>query len=208
MKIYNTLLQLHKKFAITTIGGHFSRNCGSSFEVKSLYNVLRPMFSEIEEIWALDSFPGSLEKDAQDQNEVRSILSWLRAVSFPVKKRSEVKRFLMDRGVSAMVSQWMTTNLVRSKDGFRWRFNLDGIEEMLNDYFVQDLWNVLDYPNSETTTHLVRALKSDRWDEQSIERLERLEDGQYHTLDAGHWLHVDNPEGLLDLFETSLLPLA
>ena len=53
--------------------------------------------------------------------------------------------------------------------------------------------------NSQTSTHLVRALWSDRWDAESIETLEELGEGQYHTLDAGHWLHVDNPEGLLKM---------
>ena len=67
------------------------------------------------------------------------------AVPLPVKKRSEVKYFLMDfHGASEMISQWMTTNLSRTPEGFVWRFNLDGIAEMLNDYFVQDLWHVLE----------------------------------------------------------------
>ena len=102
----------------------------------------------------------------------------------------------MEHGASEMISQWMTTNLSRTPEGFVWRFNLDGIAEMLNDYFLQDLWHVLEFPNTQTSTHLVRALRSDRWDVEAIETLEELGEGQYHTLDAGHG-YMNNPEGLL-----------
>ena len=186
--------------------GDFSAIVGHSFGGKvALQCAAVPIFSQIEQIWALDSFPGALSTDDQDQNEVRTVLSWLNAVPLPVKKRSEVKYFLIEHGASEMISQWMTTNLSRTPEGFVWRFNLDGIAEMLNDYFLQDLWHVLEFPNTQTSTHLVRALRSDRWDVEAIETLE-LGEGQYHTLDAGHWLHVDNPDGLLAMLGESVLP--
>ena len=204
----NTLMQCAVEvLELQSEVGDFSAIVGHSFGGKvALQCAAVPIFSDIEQIWALDSFPGALNTDDQDQNEVRTVLSWLNAVPLPVKKRSEVKYFLMEQGASEMISQWMTTNLSRTPEGFVWRFNLDGIAEMLNDYFVQDLWHVLEFPNSQTSTHLVRALRSDRWDAEAIETLEELGEGQYHTLDAGHWLHVDNPAGLLKMLGTSVLP--
>ena len=204
----NTLMQCAVEvLELQSEVGDFSAIVGHSFGGKvALQCAAVPIFSEIEQIWALDSFPGALSVDDQDQNEVRTVLSWLNAVPLPVQKRSEVKYFLMEQGASEMISQWMTTNLSRTPEGFVWRFNLDGIAEMLNDYFIQDLWHVLEFPNSQTSTHLVRALRSDRWDAEAIETLEELGEGQYHTLDAGHWLHVDNPVGLLKMLSESVLP--
>ncbi len=206
----NTLMQCAQEVLdLQDKVGSFRAIVGHSFGGKvALQCAAIPIYSEIEQVWALDSFPGALIGEVQDQNEVRTVLSWLRSVPLPVQKRSEVKHFLIEEGASEMVSQWMTTNLVRTKDGFRWRMHLDGIEQMLSDYFVQDLWHTLEYPHTQLSTHLVRALRSDRWDDESIKRLESLEEDQYHTVDAGHWVHVDNPEALLDLFETSVLPLS
>lgn len=61
---------------------------------------------------------------------------------------------------------------------------------------------------------MVRALESDRWTEESVETLRGLaavpgmaDRGvlEYHELpDAGHWVHVDNPQGLLDMIAPSL----
>lgn len=204
----NTLMQCAiEVLELQSEVGNFSAIVGHSFGGKvALQCAAVPMFSEIEQIWALDSFPGALSTGDQDQNEVRTVLSWLNAVPLPAVKRSEVKYFLMEQGASEMIAQWMTTNLERTDNGFLWRFNLAGIAEMLNDYFVQDLWHVLEFPNSQTSTHLVRALQSDRWDEGAIATLEDLEEGQYHTLDAGHWLHVDNPDGLLAMLGECVLP--
>ncbi len=188
--------------------GNFRAIVGHSFGGKvALQCAAIPMLSDIEQIWALDSYPGALGADDRDQNDVQSVLSWLRGVPMPVERRSEVKDYLIAKGATTMMAQWMTTNLSRTPEGFVWRFHLDGIATMLQDYFQTDLWYTLEYPNPQTSTHLIRALQSDRWEQASVERLEGLEDEQYHTLDAGHWLHVDNPEGLLALLVERVLPV-
>lgn len=56
---------------------------------------------------------------------------------------------------------------------------------------------------------IVQAENSDRWDPHVIQRLEALakkeRDGSegiisHHVLPkAGHWVHVDNPKGLLEI---------
>mgnify|MGYP001026021270 FL=1 len=188
--------------------GDFRAIVGHSFGGKvALQCAAIPMVSDIEQVWALDSFPGALDSTDRDQNDVQSVLSWLRGVSMPVVKRSVVKEHLIEKGATTMMAQWMTTNLSRTLEGFVWRFHMDGIEELLQDYFQTDLWYTLEYPNPQMTTHLVRALQSDRWDAESIERLEDLGADQYHTLDAGHWVHVDNPTGLLALLKDTVLPI-
>ena len=72
-------------------------------------------------------------------------------------------------------------------------------------------WKLLDTPvvcthsTAGTTVHIVRAERSDRWSEKAISQLQRVvrrSEGsvQLHVLpDAGHWLHTDNPAGLLQL---------
>ena len=204
--IDNTLMQCAiEVLELQSEVGNFSAIVGHSFGGKvALQCAAVPMFSEIEQIWALDSFPGFSAQMIKTKTKCVPY-SWLNAVPLPVAKRSEVKYFLMEQGASEMIAQWMTTNLTRTAAGFVWRFHLDGIAEMLNDYFVQDLWHVLEFPNSQTSTHLVRALKSDRWDDEAIETLEDLGEGQYHTLDAGHWLY-DNPDGLLSMLGEWVLP--
>lgn len=64
---------------------------------------------------------------------------------------------------------------------------------------------------------IVRAEKSDRWDPDVIQRLESLaaregNDSQGKVSvqvlpNAGHWVHVDNPKGLLDIVAPKLASL-
>ena len=64
---------------------------------------------------------------------------------------------------------------------------------------------------------IVRGEKSDRWDPDVIQRLETLAARQrnasegtvsVHLLpNAGHWVHVDNPKGLLDIVAPKLASL-
>ena len=83
----NTLMQCaFEVLRLQSEVGDFSAIVGHSFGGKvALQCAAVPIFSEIEQIWALDSFPGALSTDDQDQNEVRTVLSWLNAVPLPVK---------------------------------------------------------------------------------------------------------------------------
>lgn len=206
----NTLMQAATDVLdLQRIVGSFQGIIGHSFGGKvALQCANIPFYNEIEEVWALDSTPGASVSDQEDQKEVEWVLQTLRKIAVPVSRRSVVKEELLSAGASMMISQWMTTNLKREAQGYVWKFNLDGIEQMLADYFVQDLWSVLEEPDLPMTANLIRASRSDRWDEQSIGRLENLPDrSNYYVLDAGHWLHSDNPDGLLTILSNNLLCL-
>ncbi len=89
----------------------------------------------------------------------------------------------------------MTTNLRPTEGGFVWRFDLDAVVEMLEDYGRQDLRPVVRAAPMEV--RLLRAGRSDRW---------APEDAALATdvlPDAGHWVHVDDPAGLAELLSPS-----
>lgn len=62
------------------------------------------------------------------------------------------------------------------------------------------------------------AEKSDRWDRDVIQRLESLSsrrgdesEGKFslHVLpNSGHWVHVDNPKGLLEIVAPKIVSLS
>lgn len=76
----------------------------------------------------------------------------------------------------------------------------------------------MEHPPKGTQISIVRAENSDRWDLDVIQRLESLVnqgggDGSegkvsVHVLpNSGHWVHVDNPEGLLEIIAPKLASL-
>ena len=131
-------------------------------------------------------------------SEVLAVVRALRELPLPFDRREDLRQALLDRGFSASLAAWMTTNLRHGEGGLVWRFDLDPVEALLLDYAQVDLWPWLDSPERHTPVELLRAERSDRWTPELLARLAspppllRL-----HTLaDAGHWVHVDQPQAL------------
>lgn len=159
--------------------------------------------ADAEQVWVLDATPGASTPEAESRSEVAGVIRALRQVPVPLQRREELLDLLGGMGLSDMLSRWMTTNLTRGEGGLVWSFDLDAVEAMLRDYLAQDLWHVLESPWRPAELHVVRAERSDRWTPEVLEHFEALPEAarvHLHLLpDAGHWLHVDNPGGLMDL---------
>lgn len=81
-----------------------------------------------------------------------------------------------------------------------------------------DYWPLLEHPPKGMEIVIVRAENSDRWDPYIIQKLESL--GNRRTDESvegklsvvvlpksGHWVHVDNPKGLLDIVTPKMASL-
>ena len=194
---------------------HFQAIVGHSFGGKVALATLDPTlldsFSDLSELWTLDTSPGPLSDLPEDRHEVARVITALRQIPMPLSDRKALLTLLPEQGFSLAIAKWMTTNLRResNNDIFNWRFNLDGVEEMIADYFAQDYWPLLE-KSPQITRHVLRAERSNRWSNEAIAALGRLDQEQHsfhsHLLrQAGHWVHVDNPDGLLTLMVERLL---
>jgi esterase len=145
---------------------------------------------------------------AGPREEIDRVVAAVAAVPLPVPSRRALVEQLRAAGLSEPIAQWMTTNLepdpAAADGGLRWKFQLDAIPAMLADFGARDLWPAL---RAHAATGelpdvvFVRGGRSDRWSAFEQERLrEAVADGVVvdHVLDgAGHWVHTDDPEGLL-----------
>ncbi|MCB9764800.1 MAG: alpha/beta hydrolase [Alphaproteobacteria bacterium] len=158
------------------------------------------------QLWVLDATPGAWSGASPGQTEVAQVIAALRAVPLPVPRRDALVDTLTGMGLSTMLARWMTTNLRPGEGGLVWTFDLDAVEQMLLDYLAQDAWPWLEDPARTTDVHVVRAARSDRWSPEELGRFEVIRHRLHlHVLpDAGHWLHVDNPDGLRALLLSAL----
>ncbi|KAG2492687.1 hypothetical protein HYH03_009101 [Edaphochlamys debaryana] len=104
-----------------------------------------------------------------------------------------------------------------------WSFDIQGASAMYMSYRTTEFWALLERPPHGVAVHLVQGARSDRWPDSLQQRLlaaaARSTAGaegaaghgqgfgtfDHHVLErAGHWLHVDNPEGLLKLVLASM----
>ncbi|CAL5389211.1 unnamed protein product [Camellia sinensis] len=170
-----------------------------------------------KQLWVLDSGPGKMNTENSD-GEVEKVLQTLQSLPTSVPSRKWLVDHMIKLGFSKSLSEWIGSNLKKSGDHETWAFNLDGAVQMFNSYRETDYWPLLEHPPKEMEIAIVQAEKSDRWDADVIQRLESLagrsldeSEGKFsvHVLpNSGHWVHVDNPKGLLEIVAPRIASIA
>ena len=194
------LLELHY-----TIGGPHSV-IGHSFGGKVALAYAAES-DTLKQVWSLDT---SLDAQKQaSQNEVLDVIQMCRQVQMPQASRRSLMTQLQSYGASLGVAQWMTTNLKRSTEGFVWRFNLNGIESLIHDYWHVDAWQILQQLPNHKHAHVLRAENGLRWSSTAISQITDLDmlhsNIHAHILPhAGHWVHIDQPKALLQMIYDQL----
>ncbi|KAF8041881.1 hypothetical protein BT93_A0471 [Corymbia citriodora subsp. variegata] len=163
-------------------------------------------------LWVLDSVPGEVKWDNSD-GEVEKVLETLQSLPSTIPSRRWLVNRMLELGFSKSLAEWIGSNLKKSGDHETWAFNLEGAIQMFDSYRQTSYWSLLEEPPKATEIAIVRAEKSDRWDPDVIQQLERLSslgrdrsEGKVsvHVLpNSGHWVHVDNPKGLLEIVAPS-----
>lgn len=187
---------------------------GHSFGGKVVMSMVHQFGSVLPKpvnVWVLDTLPGRILLGARapgggHRDHPRALISALLDMPLPIASRMHCVDALMAQGFSEAVSRWVATNL-RPVDGryshkLVWTFDLAGIAEMYDSYEETQLWDLLRSPPRGLTVDFVRAEHSNfRWaggDEAAIRALGH----SVHLLrDSGHWVHTDNPRGLIELLQ-------
>ena len=160
--------------------------------------------------FVLDCPPGPLAPGDATSTELGRVLEVLATVAGPIERRTDVADAFRAAGFADTLSNWMATNLRRREDdeGYDWSFDPECVRRLVDDYWRLDTWPILEDPPGEGTIHVVRAGRSDRWSADDLLRLDRLAATERVFVrvlhDAGHWLHADDPEGLLAVYRRAL----
>ncbi|KAL2345247.1 hypothetical protein Fmac_006532 [Flemingia macrophylla] len=166
-----------------------------------------------KQLWVLDSVPGEVNSENSNE-EVRDVLATLQSLPSQIPSRKWLVSHLMGLGYSKALSDWIGTNLKKVGDHETWIFDLKNAKEMFDSYCEKSYWNLLENPPKGMEIVIVRAENSDRWDQDTIERIQKLASrGASGSLgkvsfcvlpNAGHWVHVDNPKGLLEIVASKI----
>jgi esterase len=156
-------------------------------------------------LWVVDSSPDAREPSGSAWR----MLGVLEDHPGPFPDRESAIEAVQAGGFSLPVAQWMTTNLDRSPEGdYRWRLRVEDVRSLLLDFFRTDTWPVVESPPDGLEVHVVKARESSLLDDRACRRIEAAGShtgtAHLHVLDGGHWLNVDNPEGLIELLASTL----
>lgn len=182
---------------------------GHSFGGKVVLGWAATSSRPAQEVWVLDSPPG-LRNQGGDPGErlIGGVLEAMEHIQLPAQDRPTAIEGLVALGLPRGLSVWLTTNLRidTSQGGYVWRLDLTAIRALLVDYFRCDAWPMVESIAAAGQVHLVRGAQSDRWTPAQLAQIAAAaswKDVHAHVVDdAGHWLHVDNPSGLMDVLRS------
>lgn len=128
----------------------------------------------------------------------RKVLETLLAAPASAPDRNAMRAELTRRGLSVDLAEWLLMNLTVGLDGqsVRWRFDRQALAELHPRVSAEDLWDAVERPAA--WIRLVRGERSTYVSEDDYQRF--MEAGvPVNTLPrAGHYLHVDAQDALLD----------
>lgn len=152
----------------------------------------------------VDSLPGP-RTEARGSEATLEVIELLGRLPGPFATRQAFVAALIEGGQPKGIAEWLATSLRKDDDGFRFGIELSLVHDLLADYFRRDLWPAVE--GASAKIHLVVGERSTVYDAAALDRARALTGGGRVTLDlvpAGHWVHVDAPDALLDVLVTRI----
>ena len=158
------------------------------------------------QVWVLDTVPGDAWlRDGGDHP--RDTIEFVRTLPVPFDSRKSLVDSLTSAGFTVEGAQLMATNLKPVEKGSReltWTFDISGIVELYASYERCDLWPMLETRAKNCHLDFVRAERSAFvWRDDDVQRIGDAGAGVHMLSDSSHWVHIDNPDGLLQILAPS-----
>lgn len=149
--------------------------------------------SDVASVMLLDIAPGPVPVDLSESGMVLNVL--LQAPDTAPNRR-EMRAWLVDRGLSEGLADWLVMNLSSTPDGgVRWRFDRQALAELHGRVNEVDLWAAMERPGARV--RCIRGGRSRYVTDADAARMEAAGCPVATLPEAGHFVHVDAPQALL-----------
>ena len=173
---------------------------GHSFGGKTVTELSSNYHGHPLDIWLLDA-PIDADVAVTGVGTIQSILDLVSSQPTP-QNRESVFAMFQNAGLAESIGQWMTTNVRRTAAGFEWKIEPSFIRAALADYLSRSYWSKIETPQPMHHFYLVLAGRSGWWRGNVERRLRKLGHVRLFPLPkSGHWVHIDDLEGLVNCFQ-------
>lgn len=172
---------------------------GHSFGGKVALEAVRQRAGDLDCAIIVDSTPAPRNDRVGTDWGAYGVIKTLRTLPPTMPARNDYVKALLDRGVDPTTAQWLAMSVRRRDDGaFDLPLDLEAIQAMLDDYFSTDLWPIAtDPPGRVKLTFIAGSDGSMPEEDRARTHAEIVEN-------AGHWVHVDAPDRLLEIVRSRL----
>jgi len=154
----------------------------------------------LQDVVVIDSAPGSREPP-QAEDSALAVIEKIKSLPSDLASKSDFVGALVRTGMKRALAQWLAQSVEKDCDHVRFALDVEEIRGLILDYFARDLWPVVERPPGMARVHLVIGDRSDAYSPADRERASNIaamtNRVTVDTLAAGHWVHVDDPDGML-----------
>lgn len=163
-----------------------------------------------KQVWVLDSLPGTAATDYKNRKltaSIENVLPRLKEIPLPIHSKTQLIKDLTAKGIGLGEAQWLTTNLrlvSNQPETYTWKMDVPVIEALFQAFLATDLWPTVHASDADVRLHFVHAEKNSMWTPAILRTLEDLAPRGVHShllAKSGHWVHIDNPDGLLAIIQ-------
>ncbi|MGA9520410.1 MAG: alpha/beta fold hydrolase [Myxococcaceae bacterium] len=148
---------------------------------------------EVGQVVLLDIGPGPIDSR---KSESARVLDLLLLAPDSAKERRELRAFLLDRGLSPSLTDWLMMNVVHENGEYRWRIDRTSLGQLHVRLNSEDLWPVVEKFGGRI--RCIRGARAHYVTDADKERLERA-GCRVDTVQSGHYVHVEALDAILDL---------
>ena len=162
-----------------------------------------PHTALLKQVWLLDTVPGQAHKSVEHVlNAVRN-LQQRQSTSLPDRKQLATI-LAQEFHIEQATAQWLASSYNRQTGDFG--FDMNVVEGLWPEFGNQDFYGLIEKCTLEhgIRIDLVRGGKNTGWSVDILRRLDSLKGTNFavHVLPkAGHWVHVDDLPGLLEVMK-------
>jgi esterase len=162
----------------------------------------------LDKAWVLDAQPGPRHAP-EGSLGTAAVLRTLEELPQLLPSRDRFVDLVVARGYSRGFAGWLAMNLRRDEDGYRLRVDMAAIRALFESYGATDLWRVVERLEGARELGFVIGGRSEVLSEEDRARLRAIAERdprvRVHLLPAaGHWVHTDDPDGLLAILTEAL----
>jgi esterase len=160
----------------------------------------------VSQTWMLDASPSIRPFYLNDPgNSVIQVLELMERLPRTWTKRDDFIAEVVAEGHDLGLAQWLAMNLVPESTGrLTLRLDLPAVREMITDYSATDLWDALLDPGPGRVEIVIAERASVFTPEDRARLAHPPPHIHVHPIDAGHWLHIEAPQAVVDLFAAEL----
>jgi len=165
----------------------------------------------LQRVWLLDTVPGKANESVEQViHTVDKVLTNNIQTSSSTMGRKQVIEELTNAGLDQGIAMWLASSF----DGSDFGFDLSVVHDILPEFATQDFYGLLhEILEKDIKVDLIRGGKNQEWSSgpdamdilRELEEVERQYPDRFstHVLSkAGHWVHVDDLKGLVQVFAT------